>query len=238
MSADFGGTTWYFDQRSNTWSPQPPWNIEADPTDPNAVLVSDPAIDATTGKIDRANASDPTTQIAMGLQPGLPGYIAPYDPNTMSALQMQQWLNYEVATGRINPNDYAMADPSGSGDPVPLGDAYHSLYFDTKAYGKAIGAVQNRAREMGATAPTNPSPAVIQKAQQDMAVHQWQHNNIGNKRGFWKESTAQGQADPTQMVLDSGRAVRRKPWDSYGQPERIEPSTAGWIAGDAACSLC
>lgn len=128
--ADIGGHTWYFDLRLNTWSPTPPWNIETDKTDPNAIFVVDPPYKSGTSgyTVDETKVQGASAYIAAPIIPGTEGFVMPYDQN-MNPQQMQSWLEGEIAAGRIIPSQYRMVDAEGN--PVNLTmDQLMTSYYD------------------------------------------------------------------------------------------------------------
>jgi hypothetical protein len=114
--ADVAGKTWYFDLRTNTWSPTNPWQIEPDKTDPNAVFVLDPpyVVNSAGGYgVDTAKAQGPSAYIAADLAPGTEGFVMPFD-TSMTPKEMQDWIDGEIAAGRIIPNEYRYVDADGN----------------------------------------------------------------------------------------------------------------------------
>lgn len=194
--ASIGGRTWFYDQRLNTWSPVPPWNLTLDQTDPNAIEVSDPQyMNNSNGgfSVDKNLTGGDSTLVSMAFVPGLPGYVVPFAGITQK--KMQQWLNAEVAAGRIDPNDYMLAAPDGSDEAVALGDKYMSLYYDQEYETQLRQAYESSGK-------WNPKTTIdMQKLQQQKAIREWQQSNIpANQRGFWKGSQADAPTDPGTMI--------------------------------------
>ena len=210
-TANILGKTWYYDARTNGWSPTVPWNAVQDATDPAAFHVSDPAFvekfDAqgnSIKEIDYSATNGDTTRIGMSLAPGLQPYAVPF--SQISGSQMQAWLDNQVADGRINPADYQSMSADGlTMDPIDINTMYYDPNLDSSSLGlQGVRDMRGGMREgdQAGASTDMPDPAMAHQAQaQEVAIRQWEHQNIGAQRGFWK---MQGQdvADPTQAVTD------------------------------------
>lgn len=196
-----GNKVWYYDQRTNQWSGTPPWNLEMDGTDGNALQVTDPeykyAADGSRS-IDAGATSGDSSRIGFHLKPGLPGYIIPFDGDSVSNSQMQNWLDGEIAAGRVNPNDYSVPTADGI-KTEPLGDGIHTNYFD-RAHDDAMHMAHAAGMSSQGAVPGLDQIDAHQLKAQEQRVKDWERTNVGDRHGFWRASKADGQSNVKDMI--------------------------------------
>lgn len=255
--ADIGGKTWYFDARVNTWSPVPPWDIESDATDPNAIYVVDPdyaRADNGGYTVDSSKVQAEQVYISMDLTPGVTGYVLPFD-TSMDPRQMQNWLEEQIATGKIIPEEYLAVDAEGQAVTLSQDDLM-TMYFDPALAARAdtlrkqriaistrtgAGLVENYNQERGAI---DTSAAAIQQAvKQGAAIENYEKNfspyNMGGtpppvQSQADLDADRMRQIEQIAMNLGVRTGVTPKPSVQIDQPKRLDDSTLRIAAMTAA----
>lgn len=185
--AEVAGKTWYFDLRVNTWSPVPPWNIETDQTDPNAIFVLDPDyINGTGGYVvDQTKLQGASSYIAAPLAPGAEGYVMPFD-TSMSPKDMQKWLEGEIASGNIVPGEYKFIDADGNAVEMTQ-DQLMISYFDPAVEAAAQQLRLAKIKTKGNIAiygtdeafiPPPTEAELMLQAKQDMYMRQYERSKV------------------------------------------------------------
>lgn len=208
-TANIGGQTWYYDGRTNEWSPSIPWSLTADATDPRSVEVSDPVfVQKADGSMSVDTTSDKnqdTTLISMGLNAGQSGFALPFVG--ISTPEMQNFIDHEVALGRLDPGDYQHVGPDGhSVVQTDLNGMYYDKNLDNLLPAKQDDSLMTDARRAGVSNQT-PDPALDkQQRTQAAEIMQWNQTNLPDKN-LWNQRQQAQRADPIAALTDQAAAV-------------------------------